>query len=111
MATDANSFTIHFPEGFDDRAEWEAESRGWLQGVTIELADGARYPALFYDPVRLSQDLDAEASLGRPYLAEPGMIVLPQVTRAAMTEAVRQLVESGFFNHLRPVPANRQNMA
>jgi len=111
MATDTSSFTIHFPEWFDERAEWEAESKGWLQGVTVELADGNRYPVFFYDPVRLSQDLEAEASQGRPYAAEPGMIVLPQVTRAAISEAVKQLVGAGFFNHLRPLPAGRQNVA
>jgi hypothetical protein len=111
MATDASKFTIHFPDWFDERAEWETEAKGWLQGVTVELADGARYAVFFYDPVRLSQDLEGETSAGRPYAAEPGMIVLPQVTRAAINEAVRQLVEGGFFDHLRPLPAPRQNVA
>src|SRR5579884_353129 len=105
MATDTNGFTIHFPDWFDERAEWEAESKGWLSGVTVELADGARYPVFFYDPVRLSQDLEADASQGRPYAAEPGMIVLRQVTRAAIGEAVDHLVRAGFFDHLRPLPA------
>lgn len=35
MATDTKGFTINFPEGFDDRAEWEAEAKGWLQGVMV----------------------------------------------------------------------------
>src|SRR5271166_6440283 len=107
MATDTKSFTIHFPDWFDDRAAWEAEDKGWLPGVTVELADGSRYPVFFYDPVRLSQDLEVDVSQGRPYAAEPGLIVLPQVTRAAIGEAVRQLVGTGFFDHLRPLPAGR----
>lgn len=111
MATDAKSFTIHFPDWFDERAEWEAEQKGWLPGVTVELADGNRYPVFFYDPVRLSQDLEADSASGHPYVAEPGLIVLPQVTRAAIGEAVAQLVGSGFFNHLRALPAGRQNVA
>jgi hypothetical protein len=111
MATDTNGFTIHFPDWFDERVEWEAESKGSLQGVTVELADGARYPVFFYDPVRLQQDLEADTSQGRPYAAEPGMIVVPQVTRAAIAEAVGQLVRGGFFNHLRPLAAERQNVA
>jgi hypothetical protein len=111
MATNAIGFTIHFPDWFDERAEWEVESKGWLQGVTVELADGARYPVFFYDPVRLSQDLDTETSTGHPHLAEPGMIVLPHVTRAAITEALGQLVGTGFFDHMRPLPQAHQNVA
>src|SRR4051812_15993201 len=108
MATDTKGFTIHFPDWFDERAEWEAEQKGWLPGVTVKLADGSRYAVFFYDPVRLSQDLEADASGGHPYAAEPGMIVLPSVARAAIGEAVGQLVGSGFFDHLRPLPAGRQ---
>jgi hypothetical protein len=111
MATDTNGITIHFPDWFDERAEWEAEHKGWLPGVTVELADGSRYPVFFYDPVRLSQDLEADANSGHPYVAEPGLIVLPQVTRAAIGEAVGQLVGSGFFDRLRPLPTGRQNVA
>lgn len=111
MATDTNGFTIHFPDWFDERAESEAEDKGWLQGVTVELMDGACYPAFFYDPVRLQQDLEADTRQGRPYAAEPGMIVVPQVTRAAIDEAVGQLVRGGFFNHFRPLPGGRQNVA
>jgi hypothetical protein len=111
MATDANGFTIHFPDWLDERAEWEVESKGWLQGVTVELADGARYSVFFYDPVRLSQDLQSDASQGRPYAAEPGMIVVPEVTREAIGEAVGQLVKAGFFYHLQPLSPERQNVA
>jgi hypothetical protein len=105
------SFTIHFPGGIDDRAVYEAELKGWLQGVTVELADGSRYPVLFYDPVRLRQDLEADTAQGRPYAAEPGMIVIPTVTPAAIRQAVEHLVEDGFFQHLRPLPAGRQSVA
>ena len=82
-----------------------------MPGATVELADGTRYPVFFYDPVRLRQDLDADASQGRPYAAEPGMIVLPAVTRAAIRQAVEQLVEDGFFRHLKPLPAGHETVA
>jgi hypothetical protein len=110
MADTDTTFTIHYPDWFDDRAEWEAERKGWLPGVTVELADGARYPVFFYDPVRLRQDLAADTSQGHPYAAEPGMIVLPQVTRPAIQEAVRQLVQGGFFEHFKsqPMPQHTQ---
>ncbi len=101
-------FTIHFPDWFDERGEWEAEMKGWLPGAAVELAGGTRYPVFFYDPVRLRQDLDADAAEGRPYVAEPGLIVLPTVTRAAIQLAVERLVEDGYFQHLRPLPAGHE---
>jgi hypothetical protein len=79
-----------------------------LQGATVELADGARYPLFFYDPVRLRQDLEADASQGRPYVAEPGMIVIPEVTRGAIRAAVGQLIQTGFFQQFTPLSAPRQ---
>ena len=35
---------------------------------------------MFYDPVRLQQDLEEEVKAGRPLIAEPGMIVIPEIT-------------------------------
>lgn len=100
---------VVFPDWYDELAEVEAEHKGWLQGVEVELGDGSRYPVHFYDPVRLAQDLEEEAKWDRPFVAEPGMVVIPIVTRAAISQAVEQLATSGFFNHLRPVVADGTN--
>jgi hypothetical protein len=43
-------FTFHFPPEFDDRAEYEMELKGYLNGGQVELADGRRYPIFFFDP-------------------------------------------------------------
>lgn len=94
---------IRFPDWYDDRAEWEAEQKGWLQGVEIELGDGSRYAVTFYDPVRLAQDLEEGVKWDRPFIAEPGLIVIPNVTRPAMNAAVESLAGSGFFQHLSPL--------
>ena len=96
---------VHFPEWYDERGEWEAESKGWLQGVQVELADGGRYPLFLYDPVRIAQDAEADAGHGRAVLAEPGLVVVPEVTRPAILAAVEELVRQRFFDHLRPLPA------
>jgi hypothetical protein len=71
MATNTTGFRIHFPDWYDERAEWEAEQKGWLPGVTVELADGSRYAVFFYEPVRRSQDLEADASGGVPTPPSP----------------------------------------
>jgi hypothetical protein len=103
MSIAAAPFTIHYPEDFDAREEYEMPLKGYFSGVTVELADGARYALFFYDPVRLGQDLAAAPRSGRAYLAEPNMVVVPEVTPAAIHEAIAGLVRDGFFGHLKPL--------
>jgi hypothetical protein len=103
MATRIEGGIVHFPEWYDERGEWEAESKGWLQGVQIELPDGKRFPLFFYDPVRLAQDLEADTSQDRPVIAEPGLAVVPEVTRGAIIRAAERLVKERFFDLLKPL--------
>jgi hypothetical protein len=71
--------------------------------VWAELPGGDRYPLAFYDPGRLSQDLEVEAQSGHPFIGEPGLIVIPEVTRELMECAVARLYDEGYFETLRPV--------
>lgn len=87
------TFQVVFPEWYDQRGEWEAKEKGWLDGVQVRLADGKTQPLFFYDPVRLAQDLEAETKQGRPCVAQPGMVVIPEVTREAILSAVEKLVD------------------
>jgi hypothetical protein len=87
------TFQVVFPEWYDQRGEWEAKEKGWLDGVEVRLANGKSQPLFFYDPVRLAQDLEAETKQGRPCVAQPGMIVIPEVTREAILTAVEKLVD------------------
>lgn len=104
--------TVHFPEHYDDRGEWEAEAKGWLQGVEVEMPDGHRYPLFFYDPVRLAQDLEARRTDPPALVAEPGMVIVPEVTRATILDAVTGLARATFFDRIRPVvPANANGVA
>lgn len=68
-------------------------------GVTcgFTLGDGTSHRVTFYDVGRLSQTLDDECASGRPFFTEPGLIVVPQVTRANMETAARALAAQGFF--------------
>lgn len=93
----------HFPAGFDERAEYEMELKGHLCGGEVELRDGRRFPITFFDPVRLSQDLEEIAKHGEPVFIEPALVVLPEVTRAAIVRALPELVRQSFFEHLRPL--------
>src|SRR5437764_28552 len=103
MSTATRQPTVIFPDGYDARGEHEAAARGYLSHVVVQLDDGSRYQLLFYDPVRLEQDLASAAKAGRPYLAGPNLVVLSEVTAAAIKQAVQGLWQDGFFEHLKPL--------
>ncbi len=65
--------------------------------------DGRRYGLTFYDPVRLAQTLEDDAQSGQPYFAEPGLVVLPEVSTAAIQAAVPGLLRAGYFDSLKPL--------
>ena len=91
-----------FQGGFDQREAMECRDRGYRSHVCVKFSTGECYPVVFYDPIRLQQDLDDEAKIGNAFIAEPGLIVVPEVTLDYMHKAVLQLAENGFFDSLRP---------
>lgn len=98
------SYRLEFPDEFTECA-WEVEAKGWLPGV-VAVIGGWRYPLTFYDPVRLSQDIEAEIANGRPFF-EPNLIVVPTVTRACIESAVGGLVAAGRYGSWAPEAARR----
>jgi hypothetical protein len=107
MATISTQVSLVFVRDFSEREAQEARDRGCLSHVLVEV-DGQRlYPVFFYDPVRLAQDLTTSAEHGQSFIAETGMIVLPEVTIENMRDAVNALYKEGFFDHLIPVDRDR----
>jgi hypothetical protein len=102
---DAGPAKLVFEYGFDEREAFNAIGAGYLGGVVVELDDGSRHPVVFYDAVRLQQDLDEEAKQGMPFLAEPGMIVLTEVSLENVKVAVSRLHQQGYFARLKGVSA------
>jgi hypothetical protein len=103
MATHVDDPEIVFPQGFDARREAEMSDKGYLSNVAVRFEDGSRFLVNFIDLVQLSQDLQAESESGTPYFAEPGLIVIPQVTREILRTAVVGLRRERFFESLRPI--------
>ena len=103
MPTETVPFTIIFPKWYDDRLEHETPSKGYLADVEVKLENGSRYRLYFVDPVRLAQNLEDDAQAGRGYYAEPGLVVLPEVTTQAVRAAVSGLFQDGFFRQLKPL--------
>lgn len=97
-----------FVGGFSEREAFEANCRGCLSHVLVEVEDRF-FPVFFYDPIRLRQDLETMTANGSPFLAEPGMIVVPEITLEAMQTAAERIYGEGFFEHLRPV--SKQDLA
>ena len=92
--------TVVFPTDYDAQSEFETPLRGYLSDVEVEL-EGQRYRLFFIDPVRLAQELKSNVDSGRCYFAEPNLIVLAEVTTAAIKNAVEGLARDGFFQHLK----------
>ena len=105
MSTQAPNVRLVFLHAFDERAAMEARDRGYLSYVAAELENGSQHALVFYDPVRLNQDLEEESKLRHPCVANPGMVVIPEVTIEYMNKAVAILAEEGFFNYLQPIQA------
>jgi hypothetical protein len=100
-----------FAFDFDELAAFEIEAKGWCGAVQVELDDGTRHPACFYDVVRLSQTLDDDCASGRSFLAEPGLIIVPSVTLAHMEAAARTLAGEGFFARSGDLPVTGRSIS
>src|SRR5215207_10193713 len=92
-----DTYEIIFPDWYDDCGEAEAEAKGWLQGVELKFGDGTTQALFFYDPIRLSQDLEEEAKFGEPFVACPGLIVIPRIMRCYVPAATEKLVQESYF--------------
>ena len=102
MNTATRQFVFHYPPDFDSQSEFEMPSKGYLAGGEVELG-GVRYPVTIYDPVRLRQELALAADGGVAVICEPALVVVPEVTPAAIACAVEELVRQRFFDHLKPL--------
>ena len=87
---------LTFKYGWGEKDDQETSMKGYRSDGIVETPKG-RYPVYFIDPIRLQQDLEAEAELGTPFFAEPGLIILPEITRESMEKAVIELWEQGYF--------------
>ena len=75
---------LELPADFDAHA-WEVEAKGVLFDVVLRVA-GERVTLVFYDPIRLAQDVSACVDAGRIFF-EGHVVVVPRVTREAIEAA------------------------
>lgn len=85
-----------FQDGFTDFDEFDTPLRGYRRGVYLN-NNGQCYPLFFYDPDRLSQDLETDIKWGRNYIAEYGIIIVPEVSLKNMLDVVHSLLDKGDY--------------
>jgi len=91
------TFKLIFPENYDEYA-WEAEAKGYLTGVTVTVKE-LTISLLFYDPVRLAQDIEEMISLNQVF-AEKNVVVVSNVNRITIETAVASLFGTGDIYRL-----------
>jgi hypothetical protein len=101
MIAATDPYTIVFPDWYDERAEFETPSKGFLNEVLVRTPAGASYRLYFSDLVRLQQTMEDDAKRGRAYYTEPGLVILPEVTTDTIRAAVAGLWRDRFFEHLK----------
>jgi hypothetical protein len=92
--------TLRFTCDFDDRTAWEVQQKGWFEGAVAVMPNGLEIALSFWDPVRLSQEISDGVRLGRACFAEPGLVIVPSVTRDHMQKAIEELAKAKYFDRL-----------
>jgi hypothetical protein len=88
---------LRFAREFTEVDALEAQRRGYLSHVLADFRDGRLFPLFFYDVVRLQQDVEERIKHGSVFVADPGMIVVQEVTLEIMEHVIVQLGDEGFF--------------
>jgi hypothetical protein len=93
------SYKVLFPENYDALAAFEIESKGFLDGVVVEFADGRKFNLAFRDSwnVSLDHDITDRTSSGIRYLAVPNLVIVDTVSRSAVLESIEALANDGYF--------------
>ena len=81
----------------------EANDRGFLSHVLVEIGGTDFYPVCFYSIGELAGELRDDPTYPDKLVAETGMIVLPEITLDRMEKAVQWLCETGYFRYMRPL--------
>lgn len=90
-----SEFELRLPPDFDDGL-WD--SKGYFEGAEL-VVQGDEYRLVFYDPVRLMQDAQAEVeSVG--FFFEPNLIVVESIRPDLMRKAVERIIRNGSLNKL-----------
>ena len=95
---ESKSLKIEYPIKWDEKDIWERPAKGWLDNVKVTTVSGLEHTLIFYDPVRLSQDLEEEVKMGKAGIIEKGLFVIKEVTKENIEKAILQAEQEGYFD-------------
>jgi hypothetical protein len=96
--------TLLLDETYTQRALDEMGERGYLGPVLVGLEDGTKRSVFFIDISRIRSELTIHLERGECAVAEPGMIVIEEVSLDNIEKAIAELWNAGFFSDLKVVP-------
>jgi len=88
---------VDFPIEWDEQDDFEIPVKGCLSNVIVHTTDGIKHTLSFYDPVRLSQEIESEINNGKAGFIERGLIVVPEVTKTNIEQAIKLAESEGYF--------------
>ena len=89
---------IDYPIDWNEQEGLERPDKGWLNDVIVTLDNGDTYNLSFYDPVRLSQELEDEVEAGNAGVLDKGLMVIPSVTKTHIELAIKQAGRENYFD-------------
>ena len=88
---------ILWPYELTDQNVFEMSCKGWVH-ISVKIDEVKSFEVFLYDPVRATQDLTEAASRGQPWILEPNLILVTEVTPVIVAQALDEAWSSGFFD-------------
>lgn len=97
------NYTIKYPEGYveDNYFQFEVEAKGYLQNVILQFLN-RDYKLIFYDPIRLEQDILEELKIKKTFFVS-NLIVIESVNMEHINNAIMDMIKNEDIVHLLPI--------
>jgi hypothetical protein len=96
MQVTAIKYELIYPPDFAD-LEPMITAKGWFAAAVI-IAGGRLYRPVFYDLVRLDQEVADALAAGNWAFVERNLVIVHEITRTTISAAVDQLARRGFVD-------------
>jgi hypothetical protein len=90
-------YQLVIPDDFDDYS-WEVESKGWFNGA-MAIFEGVHYRVVFYDPIRLAQEIEDELKENSVFF-ESNRLVVNAVNRKHMEKAIEVMANTEKYKNM-----------
>jgi hypothetical protein len=89
--------------GYEEDDMFMLDDLGCLSHAFVEIDGSALYPVYFYSSGRLIYEMKTMSERGQSFVAQTGMIVLPQISIPAIEDAIQDLCDIGYFDYMTPM--------